>query len=235
MAGLIPDLFDSDMYLGFEGASVDFFLLPPPEKVRTGSKTLPIPFWEQKTLGPHKHGCLMLSLPIPFRKLVTDWTLEHIPDFWLTDEGREPTPHVTIVYGFRDNSLAFLSDLRFWLAQMPPLEIVLEDTLSLFTGGKDGDVLKVGVICPQLHQLHEGLVTGFDVPQKFPDYLPHITLAYLDPKVSARVLETLPAPAFCSSEVICDEVEWSGADGVRERITLGTPSFFGWKSAGAPL
>lgn len=45
---------------------------------------------------PHKYGCLLCPLPADMAKEITDWCLEHIPDYHLGPGGRELRPHLTL-------------------------------------------------------------------------------------------------------------------------------------------
>jgi 2'-5' RNA ligase len=152
-------------------------------------KSLPFANYGVKRLdGKHDYGCLLTPLPDPLRKEITDWTIENIPEFHLTGEGRELRPHVTVVYGFEDSDEEVSQSIKMLLARLGPISIELGD-LGLFTGGKDGDVLYVEVESPELHKLHDEIIQTFDVKNKFPVYKPHVTLAYLDPEFSHQYVK----------------------------------------------
>ena len=120
-------------------------------------------------------------------------------------------------YGFVDSGPETVQSLKALLTRFGPIPIRLK-TLSLFKGGEDGDVLKVDVESPKLRELNAVISSSFPCEDKFPEYLPHLTLAYLDPLTSSSY-EGLPAP-FLDSSFILDKAEWSGADGNRETIPL---------------
>lgn len=180
--------------------------------------------------APHKFGCLMLKLPDAITKQLTDWTIETVPDFHLGPGGRELSPHVTVAYGLAPD-FDQLDELRGLLVRNGPIRITLS-RLSAFTAGygkwinEDGDVLKVDVDSPQLHALHDLVVGSFDLPgDKYPEFVPHCTLSYIDPSVIDSYSSL--TPDFLPLTATCDEIVWSAADGSRETIRLGFLPTFG--------
>jgi 2'-5' RNA ligase len=176
----------------------------------------------------------MLLLPESLRKELSDWTLENVPDFHLGTGGREFTGHVTLAYGFVDeDSLA--DDLRSLLQRWGPMRLRLAPTLSLFADGKneDGDVLKIAVESEQLHEMHRVILDLFDCPgDKFPDYKPHITLAYINDSLGvAKTYAAMCAP-FLGRSVEIEEAEYSAADGTKTRFRLGFLPALGRKMLG---
>lgn len=173
----------------------------------------------------HSYGCLLAVLPKEVSKQITDWSIENIPNFHLTDEGRDLRPHVTLRYGFTDPSPETAEQIKSILANKPPIQIRL-GKLSLFTGGKDGSVLHVVVDSPQLHQLHDavGVLPHEDT---HPTYNPHLTLAYLQPEVAQSYLSE--SPPFLGKMVMLDQVEYSAADKTVTLITLGILPRLGMK------
>lgn len=185
----------------------------------------------------HKFGCLMLKLPDSVCKSITDWTLEHVPDFHLGPGGRELSPHVTVAYGFSPD-FDQLDALRGLLVRNGPLSITLTG-VSAFTAGygkwtnTDGDVLKADVDSDALHQLRAQIEGNFDLPgNKFPNYVPHVSLAYIDPLVIGSYVDLVPE--FLPLTVEITEAIWSGADGIKEMIPLTFLPQFGVKELCTP-
>ena len=170
-----------------------------------------------KTHSPHKFGCVTVPVADPLRKQIIDWVLENIPDFHLSPEGRELKPHVTLKYGFRDQSEENVQALRALFTRHGPIEVRLTK-VGLFTGGKDGDVLHLEVDSPQMHTLNAQITAEFDCEDKHPTYIPHLSLAYLLPEISATYVDM--ATPFDGAIFTADAVEWSDADKNRETIPL---------------
>ncbi len=168
--------------------------------------------------GGHKYGCVMAVLPLPLADKIKAWAKKAIWPQHLAPEGLEETLHVTVKYGLERGDEETLNQLRALMARTGPFTIKLANELSLFRGGKDGDVLKVAVEGKELRELNRAITQGTPCFDKYPDYSPHITLAYLDPAFAPGY--ALHRPPFLGQEVEITEVEWSGADGRKETIPL---------------
>lgn len=176
-----------------------------------------------KLAGPHKFGCLMVNLPAVASKELIDWSLEAIPDWWLGKGGREFTPHITVLYGFRQDTPEQLELLETFLRREGPIHLGLLG-LSVFPEGNDGVPLKLDVDSPQLEDLNWNLRNAFDVEVKFPDYVPHVTVAYLNPQFSEPALR-LACP-LSGRELVIDDAVWSPAEEPKLTISLAAPSLF---------
>lgn len=165
-----------------------------------------------------KKGCLMAALPEGVRKELTDWAAEHVLEDHLGIGGREASPHVTVLHGFPpdfpEEEVEWLTD---YLKNFGPLRLTLGG-LGLFRGNDDGDVLKLEVDSPDLHELHHELKELFYVETKFPEFLPHVTLAYLDPAAADLYVEE--AHPFAGREVLVEETVFSSAAKVRTTMPL---------------
>lgn len=180
-----------------------------------------------KSLGSHKKGCLLLPIPEPLAKSITDWSTETILDTHLAEEGRELSPHVTCLYGFPpDFSEEQMNELRGLLARVGPIEIKLAG-LDAFRGGKDGDVLYASVESPQLVELNAMLVGVFGIESDYDTYTPHCTIAYLQHGNADLYLEE--TPPFIGQSLEIDELEFFHADKRKERIYLNFLPQFGIK------
>jgi len=192
---------------------------------RVDSKSLP--FYHQKNYGGHSYGCLMALLPEEARKEITDWCLENIADYHLAPEGRELTPHVTIKYGFTDDNDTTVSTLQAITKASGPIYLTIRG-LRTFPEGKDGVPLVLDVDSPQLHALNSHISEVVDCVDKFPEYIPHITLAYLTQEAASLYLEE--SPPFVGKSVVCDTMEWTGSDDRRVSFSLSILPTFGRKS-----
>jgi 2'-5' RNA ligase len=96
----------------------------------------------------------------------------------LYDGGREKEPHVTVLYGLRNDDEHAYRGLS-----LPKVEWGFAN-LSAFRNPKC-DVLKLSVHGPGTHHLRDLLMRRFPTaPQTFKTYQPHVTIAYLKPGMS---------------------------------------------------
>jgi 2'-5' RNA ligase len=104
-----------------------------------------------------------------------------IPDAVLHEYGKEIEPHVTVIYG-----LHHYDGIEQKLKSLIKPEHLCSVTFKNigFFNNPEFDVLKLGgvpVTCPlyNLNKIVKG--AGFKLTERFPDYDPHMTLAYLLP------------------------------------------------------
>ncbi len=94
----------------------------------------------------------------------------------LHEYGIEREPHVTVLYGIE--SEAYLPALKKVCSKIKPFSIKL-GSVSLFETDPSFDVLKIDIISPELHKLNSLFKSNSKFHSDFPDYHPHLTLAYL--------------------------------------------------------
>ena len=91
--------------------------------------------------------------------------------------GKEANPHVTVMYG-----LSPIEETRVKeLLNKVPKKIVAElGKISKFSNADTPyDVLKIEVKSPHLNKIHEMIRKNFENNYKWPQYNPHVTLAYV--------------------------------------------------------
>jgi hypothetical protein len=166
-------------------------------------------------LSRHKFSSTQINL----HGYIAQAVLAHahaIPDSDLADGGRETEPHVTVKYGIHGSDV---EAVRRALADADPVEIMLGRT-SVFPATEDrqSDVLKVEVIGPGLHRLNKRLSAALPHTDTYPDYRPHVTLAYLRPGAGRRHTgrDVVEGMAF-----VADRVRFSDRDGHCTDIPLG--------------
>lgn len=197
--------------------------------VRWHRPTLPT---QVKLAGPHKLGCLLLPLPPDAAKELNDWCLEAVPDWWLGPGGRELSPHVTVLYGFTQDTPEQLAALRAFLAREGPCRIGLGG-LDAFPGGKDGVPLFLHVDGPQLEDMNYNLRETFPAEVKFPNYVPHVCVAYLDPQF-VELAKRLDCP-LAGRELTLGTAVYSNPAGDKTEIPLSLlPPLWGTKAQPAP-
>jgi len=133
-----------------------------------------------------EYSSTQLDLDAPMAELVRRLTTR-IPNEYLAEKGVEDKPHITVLYGLHDN---YPDDAAEIIGEFPgPIKVKL-GSLSIFK--KDEyDVLKIDVISPELHALNKAL-KSLHYTSDFPDYKPHLTLAYLQPGTGERFITDNP-------------------------------------------
>lgn len=143
----------------------------------------------------HSWGCIMADFPESLAEKAKEWAKENIPaesvyDTEEKDRGLETAIHVTVAYGVdpkQDPEL--VQEVTKSLGK--PVEVRL-GKVSKFEQEKY-DVIKVEVISPDLHALHEMCKEELGLPgNTFPDYVPHMTLGYVLPKSCDNLLGATP-------------------------------------------
>lgn len=189
----------------FHEADMVRVVTPSPDHVRLSSVSEP---------PKKKYGCLMALLPDDVTKQIVKWCKANIEERHLSKGGWEGSPHVTIKYGFIDD---VTSIIKSFTSAFDPFPIKL-GTLSLFKGNDDGDVLKIDVEAHTLRRMNRCVTDSFNCFDKYPEYKPHLTLAYIDPNFSSSY--TAMKPPFLNLEVFVNELEYSTAEKKRTRIDL---------------
>jgi hypothetical protein len=129
----------------------------------------------------NEYGCLMLKLDIEdWDRMLAMIDTDDIYD--ATDHGLEYQPHTTILFGFlpevtEDIIRKAIEKLKI----QSPITLTITG-ISHFDGARQDsnacDVVKFDVKSSQLNQLHN-YFKQLPNAEKFPDYHPHITLAYV--------------------------------------------------------
>ncbi len=116
----------------------------------------------------YKTGCAMLYVNLSLEDLT-----DKIDKNDLTDDGIEDEPHITLLYGFKSVSNDKIKDA---IESVKFGEVKLEK-VSLFENEKY-DVVKFDVSGDGLQEAFKKL-NKLPNDNKYPDYHPHITLAYV--------------------------------------------------------
>ncbi len=126
-----------------------------------------------------KFGCLMLY----FDDIkIWDKIIDLIPNdivYGTRNDGygKENEPHVTVLYGFHDDKVN-IEDIKKITDKIKiPIKVKL-DGISIFEN-KDFDVLKFDISSDELVNLNKKFRENFDYSSDYPDYHPHLTIAYL--------------------------------------------------------
>jgi hypothetical protein len=124
-----------------------------------------------------EYGCLMLYMDIPkWNSLMVNFIK---PEDLYTEEdgfGFEDKPHTTILFGFHEEK-GTLSKIKKLLKGQGEIEVILEG-ITLFESEKY-DVVKFDVHSEELTRLNQLMKDNFDYTNNFPEYHPHMTIAYV--------------------------------------------------------
>lgn len=123
--------------------------------------------------------------------------------------GYNETPHVTLKYGYSPDLNK--QNLASILKGVKPFNVILH-ALTQFNN-PDFDVVKFDVESPVLQELRYR-ANLFPNQDSFPDYKPHMTLAYVKPKSFTCLKENL------SIKIPIKQFEYSGANGRKILINL---------------
>jgi 2'-5' RNA ligase len=172
--------------------------------------------------GHHKkneYGCLMIDLEAD----AGDWKkmLDLIDgkDLYLpkgeTGYGKEPEPHVTVLYGFHTDVED--KDIEKKVQSIGTKPKVSIGSVSSFTN-KDFDVLKFDVESEDLHRLNKKF-KSFPHTSGFPDYHPHCTIAYLKKGMADKYIKKFNK-SDVKIKVEPKDFVYSKADGSKKKYAV---------------
>lgn len=169
-------------------------------------KIAPTNIYINEASGPFKYACCMLETKIG------SWNdiLSMIDESDIVE--LEEDPHITLLYGIHsDVSHSKVAEIVSKHTNGP---VQFEITgISLFENS-EYDVLKFDVNGDQLYQINDSL-TNLPHTSNFPDYHPHITIAYLKSGTGQKYVKqfdtpiTLESSTFLFSHPTNDKISWS--------------------------
>jgi len=127
--------------------------------------------------------------------------------------GRENQPHVTVLYGLTDDRDCFR--IGKFLKKIPYFYITL-GKISLFTNDPNYDVVKVEIISPELVLISNKIRDNCDNENKYPDYQPHMTLAY----VKKGALINTENNIYEGKKILVKEFEFSHKENIYVSLEL---------------
>lgn len=104
-------------------------------------------------------------------------------DSYGPDYGRETQSHITALYGIKDSNVQPIMDA---CSQFAPIEVTLGKVSAFKHADKGYDVLKVDVDSPHVHALNAALKSVTDHDDKWPEFRPHLTVAYVNKGASDK-------------------------------------------------
>lgn len=105
--------------------------------------------------------------------------------------GIEQDPHVSVLVGFDDGAFP-LGTLTSWLETQHGFKVELTG-ISIFSN-KDYDVVKFDVRAKELHAMHDYVAGHYPNKELFPDFVPHMTIAYVKAGAGKKYVTGLREP-----------------------------------------
>jgi hypothetical protein len=161
----------------------------------------------------YKFGCVMLEVPISNWDEIISISKEDIYEVEGENYGLQTNPHVTILYGLHEEvSLDHVKSVFEGLNESIDIKI---EGIGVFEN-KDFDVVKFNVIPSRtLQDLHDRL-SEFPNSNEYPEYTPHITIAYVKKGCSKKYED----PTYTHSVDNIDEVCYSIPNGSKEYFSI---------------
>lgn len=160
--------------------------------------------------GNYEYDCIMYEVKLPDWKSITDKVNE--PDLYTgDDEGRygiEDDPHVTLIYGLHSGEVE-VAEAKKWLESNGPVDIKIVGMNHFETD--DYDVVKLEVESDKLHKLRKVVESKYPNTQSFPEYNPHVTVAYVKKGTGKKYTEVFKQPI----KLTLDGVIYSPSEGDR--------------------
>ena len=155
----------------------------------------------------------MLAVPLQWETLsyAIDKKDIYDPD---GDHGVEHNPHVTILYGLHDWLISD-SDVEDALMKFKAPKVRL-GKLSIFEN-PSFDVVKIDVLSDDLAMMNK-VFSDFPHTSDFPDYRPHVTVAYVQKGTGKKYTQSHLSLPDC--EIILTDVVYSKSDSSKIRYKL---------------
>jgi 2'-5' RNA ligase len=169
----------------------------------------------------YDYSCLMAEIPddvaqeiIAFADTIPD---EHIYEPDNDEKGRTKHAHITVKFGIHTTDLA---DVEKVVAGSPLLRAKLGRVTAF--NNEDFVVLKVSVQSEDLTKLNGKIKRELECTDTFPDYKPHVTIAYLkkDEK-NPYYYKDFCTDDFLDREIMIGNLTFSTPKGTKDRIMLG--------------
>lgn len=151
-------------------------------------------FVTEEKANKREYGCLMLDVPFQnWQKVLSRISKEDLYEDDGDTYGLETEPHATVLYGLHEEVedeklIKFVKEF----CKSNPIEIEITK-MGVFKNSKF-DVIKFDIESSILKSLNKKLSENFPYTSKFPNFEPHITIAYLKKGTSEKYLKQLKEP-----------------------------------------
>lgn len=143
----------------------------------------------------YSYNCLMVKTPLKEWDKITSVIKEE--DVYQTEDGNhgiEDDPHITVLYGL--HSEIGVDKIKEMVHDVSEIEFKLTG-LTLFEN-KEFDVLKFDIDSDSLSELNERM-TSLPHTTDYPEYHPHMTVAYLKSGMGKKYVKEFKNPVVCKT------------------------------------
>lgn len=155
----------------------------------------------------YKYSCVMFEIPDPTAGVILNWGKRNIKEEWVYYDpedpslGREDHIHITVKYGLHDPYPSCISEL---VKDFGEFSIGFGE-VSKFES-ENYDVIKLAISGDRLHELNKLIADNVEYTDKYPEYNPHATIAYVKPGTCDHLLGRRD---FDDLTAKCDKVQFS--------------------------
>ena len=174
---------------------------------------------EAKHAVTHKNefGCIMVYLKVDENEWNSMLNLIDEDDLYQPKDdptyGKETEPHVTILFGLHTD--VPLKDVEEEIGKISQLSIDFKGISSF--SNPQFDVLKFDVDSSDLHAFNKKF-REFPHTNRYPDYHPHCTIAYLKPNMAEKYIKKLNSSVKMG--MVPSHIVYSMADGTKKEYDL---------------
>lgn len=161
----------------------------------------------------YKFSSTQVNLSPDVAKNVRAFGKALIPKSELSEDGYEENPHITVKYGIHSEDGR---DIEPILSGENYITAKLGKT-AVFSSNPDYDVVIIEVESKDLQKLNKKIAENTEVTDTFPNYTPHVTLAYVKKGEGAKYAGRND---FEGVELKFDSVEFSSKSGEKTEIPL---------------
>lgn len=160
-----------------------------------------------------------VDVPISLAEEIVEWGRKQIKDedIFVTQKdptfGREDEIHITILYGLHNEKPEPVVEI---LENAGPITVKL-GKVGVFTNPYKFDVVMINVDSPDLQRLNKVLHDNVKYTNKYGDYHPHVTIAYVK---KGKGWKHLGLTHWEGREFTCNYSVFSSKDGSRKKISL---------------
>ncbi len=104
----------------------------------------------------------------------------------LAEDGREENPHITVKFGLHTNDA---EEVRTALSDQSPVAVQFGP--ASYFAGAEHDVVKIDVISKGIRELNATISEALPNTTTYPDYVPHVTIAYVKPGLGEKYAAVL--------------------------------------------
>ena len=151
---------------------------------------------EQKEEEP-TYGCVMLE-----PEKIKDWEENHLSGINEDDIyedpkddsfGLEEEPHITVLYGIHEDEIDPSVVVDMMEQKMKPITLQVSE-IDIFEN-EDYDVVKYNIpVTKKLQEYRDMFMKAFENTQTFPNYKPHMTIAYVKKGAGKKYKKKLDEP-----------------------------------------